>query len=834
MGGSMNRVFLSITFIFGVAFTFSVSAQESSYALEEVVVTANKKEENVQDVASTINVVSEEIIENFQVREVSDISQFVSGVSFTKIDPRRQTITMRGLVLDPDGGNDQPIQVYLDEQPVRPSVAFAQMYDIERIELLKGAQGTLQGVVSIGGSVLVNTKAPSVGDDVRDGYIKTSFASNNLSMFEFGSSFQLSDTMALRIAGVTNSNNGNEVQNIRTHVDEEHDYDSYRLTLAWQPTENLSSILRFQRMDSNSVAPRPLGGNEGVPGLTGTLESFIGMVKYGDMLLGTNNAATWTFHHKPRYDDLPPYLSGDDGISVQLHDPRQNNSGELLNLHVDYDAGSHLFSLRYSDYQNDIQGIIDRDYAGAFAFGYPQEVRTNSGIETFEFRVSNQDNSKLEYTLGFFSRDSQTFTHADEEANAGLELAPYQTFFGLKFQSAIPSLYESPFDACNSATANPMEVAYSPFALVCVNVPLNSKTEAVFANFKYNISDKMFLQFGMRDQEIDGFRSTQLYLPCTAFVTAAEGCGFNIELIPSALQNPSASSTTSNFKLGFYPEENVLLYLALEEGFRAPGSTIVTDPIDPSLVVFDGEDTEMMELGMKGTFLDGKLRLNVAYFEYDISGFQAKFDDATVRILAGPKQGQLAQIKGGLFANNDAEITGFDIEYQYLINANTLIGGSYSTSDGKYLPGSQGYTQDVTYTGNLAATRDVTGDPLNDAAESSLNFYIDNSRPAYFGGEYYSRFNISQREARNDNSNPDISIGELVLANLYLGIRSSDNKWDLNLFVKNLLDDRELAFISSKYLEWSYIGASAPVQNNFYEAITNPPRQIGVQLTYRF
>ena len=80
---------------------------------------------------------------------------------------------------------------------------------------------------------------------------------------------------------------------------------------------------------------------------------------------------------------------------------------------IDYDMGSHLLSLRMSDYENDTLGLIDRDIAGAYPYGYPQEVRTNAGIDTFEARISNQDNSKLEYTLGVFSRDSETFTHAD-------------------------------------------------------------------------------------------------------------------------------------------------------------------------------------------------------------------------------------------------------------------------------------------------------------------------------------------------------------------------------------------------------------------------------------
>ena len=78
-------------------------AQNSELVLEEVVVTATKKEENVQDVAQTVNAVTGTTLDDFQIRDLSELSQIVSGVEFTRIDPRRQTIIMRGQKMDPDG-----------------------------------------------------------------------------------------------------------------------------------------------------------------------------------------------------------------------------------------------------------------------------------------------------------------------------------------------------------------------------------------------------------------------------------------------------------------------------------------------------------------------------------------------------------------------------------------------------------------------------------------------------------------------------------------------------------------------------------------------------------
>jgi len=842
----MNRLFLSIVFVFAGLAVPNLQAQESNLVLEEVVVTANKKEENVQDIAQTVNAVSGATLDDYQIRDLSELSQIVSGVEFTQIDPRRATVIMRGQKLDPDGGNDQPIQAYLDEVPVRPQVAFYQMYDMERVEILKGAQGTLQGVVSVGGAIQMYTRSATVGDDARNGYVKTTFADNNMSILEFASDVAISDTMAMRIAGVTNSNDGKGVQNIRTQVDEDHRYDSYRLSLSWEPSDAMSVKLKYQRMDSNSISPRVLAGSPGpvefdafkyvagmtnpffpatmVDGPAGAAQAYKDMVA----MLSGGLPSDLLFFRVPRYDDLTFPLRPEDGISIQYQDPRQNNSGDILNLMVDYDMGSHLLSVRYSDYENDIQGLIDRDYAGGFAFGYPQEVRTNAGIETFEARFSNQDNDKFEYTLGFFSRDSETLTHADLDISFyATESAP-----GV-LTSAVPFIYDTPFNACNDLRANPNALATAYVALTCVTIPLDNMTDAFFANFKYNLSEKTFVSLGFREQEIDTYKAQELYLPLTGVIGAASGGGRKIQQIPVNLQTGSADSTTGNFRLGHYIEEDVLLYYAYETGYRSPGATITPTAVAPSLLLFDEEDTTMTEIGMKGTFLDGRLRLNLAYYDYSFDNYQRKWDNITARSYTADGPGPLAQIQGGLFNNNDASLSGFDIEYQYIVNEDLIIGGSYTSHESEFDTGSIGYINDPSYTGLMAASKDVTGEPLNDAAETTMTFYLDHTVPAYWGGERYTRYNISWRDARKSSSNPDLTIGEMTLANIYFGWRSTDGAWDASMFVKNMLNEVDLSYIQSYYSDYSIFGGDS-IGSKFYEGAANMGKQVGFQLTYRF
>ena len=89
-------------------------------------------------------------------------------------------------------------------------------------------------------------------------------------------------------------------------------------------------------------------------------------------------------------------------------------------------------------------------------------------------------------------------------------------------------------------------------------------------------------------------------------------------------------------------------------------------------------------------------------------------------------------------------------------------------SESEFDAGSVGFTNDPSYAGMLAATKDVSGMPINDAAETSWTLYLDHTVPSA-GGERYTRYNINYRGERDQGVNPDLKIGELYLANLYFG-----------------------------------------------------------------
>ena len=829
----MKRLLSVLTIIAFTAIPTTTFAQDNALVLEEVVVTATKKEENVQDIAQTVNAVTGSTLDDYQIRDLSELAQIVSGVEFTQIDPRRAKIMIRGQTLDPDGGNDQPIQGYLDEVPLRTGEIFLQMYDTERVEILKGAQGTLQGVVSSAGALHIYSRSAAVGSGERNGYVKTTWADNMTSIVEGASDFHLSDNLSMRIAAVTNSHDGTEVTNIRTGVNENHQYDSGRISVSWEPSDNLSVKYKYQNMEVDSIYPQPVAGSNGTPSFAQMVDAYVANVALAEQfgLAPAGSTAQLTFLDRPNYSDIPANgLKGEDRIALHFQNPRQNTSAFIHNLMVDYDAGSHAVAFRYSKAESDAMGMIDRDFAGAFTYGYPQEVRTNTGIETMEMRLSNQDNDTLEYTIGFFTRDSQTYTDADlDRTFSAYQAAPQM----LKPLVGPGMTYKTPNQACEAARKDPTIFASQMAIITCMGIPVDAKVEAVFANLKYNLSERTFVQIGVRDQEVETYSAQNLYLPLSAAVGPASGGGLTIPRTPVELQRTSPESTTGSFKLGHYMNDDVLIYASTETGYRRPSSTIAPTPILPSLTIFDEEESTMFEIGMKGTFMDGRLRLNAAYFDFDIEGFQSKWDNVTARTYTATGPGPTSQVMGGIFTNNDATITGLDIEYAYVVNENLTLGGGYTANDSEYAAGSMGYANDPSYTGMAAAMRDVSGTPVNDAAESSLTFYLDHVVPASWGGERYTRYNLSWRDERTNAINPDLKIKALYLANIIVGWRSADEVWDASFFVKNITDDVDITNIQGYYSDYSILGGDG-LPSKFYAGNTNMGRQIGAQIVYNF
>ena len=155
LGRSIQKITTAVAVASGVLVSQSALSQSM---LEEVVVTAQKREQSLQDVGIAVSAFTGDQLRAFNATTSFDIAAYTPGVHISgNLAGQNTQYTIRGVT--PDGGNDQPIQGYIDEVPLRAQDVFSQMYDTERVEILKGSQGTLQGVVSTAGAIQIYTRS---------------------------------------------------------------------------------------------------------------------------------------------------------------------------------------------------------------------------------------------------------------------------------------------------------------------------------------------------------------------------------------------------------------------------------------------------------------------------------------------------------------------------------------------------------------------------------------------------------------------------------------------------------------------------------------------------
>jgi TonB-dependent Receptor Plug Domain len=134
----------------------------SEFMLEEIIVTAQKREESITDVPSTVNVVAGQSLSKFAIFNFKDIEQLTPGVTLDiSSTGTNDTISMRGITFSPESNASAAVDVYWNDLVVQSSVGFQQMFDLERIEILRGPQGALNGRSSPAGAIKSSLKNPA-------------------------------------------------------------------------------------------------------------------------------------------------------------------------------------------------------------------------------------------------------------------------------------------------------------------------------------------------------------------------------------------------------------------------------------------------------------------------------------------------------------------------------------------------------------------------------------------------------------------------------------------------------------------------------------------------
>ena len=561
----LNRLLSSaLSALVIVSIASEAAAQE---VLEEIVVTARKRVQSIQDVSMSITAFSGKQIEEFAVRNAQDISWYTPGLYATGSSGDTDPLyTIRGIGLNDAFSNNNPtVGVYFNEmiQPLVPMMAF-QLFDIERVEVLKGPQGTLYGRNTTGGALNVFSRRP--GEDL-NGYARMDYGEFQRVEFEGAIGGPISETVGGRIAAFTVQQGEGWVRNAFNGQDiGELDQTAIRGTLEWKPNEGLEFLLigNYSEDQSDSAGREHVGfldgafsGNLCQPAIEGRRDesqcvSFLG---YSDP-------------HDDRYTIENSSFYG------------QDSDGESfgMTLAVNWDIGDVTLSsvTGYSDYDR----VYNEDADGTPIIMI--DVRSTNEIEVVsqELRLASTAAGGLDWVLGTYYTEDELF---------------------FDFQQALD---EHVFLTRVSQNFTQETSAWAAFGHA--ELPITERFSLI-GGLRYTHEEKDFDYLGF---DHDPFGTTALP-------------AFGVTPVPAFTDSISNDDWTGEIGLEYALADETLLYANASKGFKSGGYKGAISFSLAELEPFDPETLYAYEVGIKSTVADGTFRVNAAGYFYDWEDFQA-------------------------------------------------------------------------------------------------------------------------------------------------------------------------------------------------------------------
>ena len=783
----------------------ALAQDDSATALEEIIVTAQKRDQNLQDVAVSMQVLGNEQLENLNIRSFEDFINFLPTVSYTAQGgpggPGFGQVYMRGIASGGDGNHSASmpsVGYYLDEQPVTTinQVLDIHMYDIARIETLAGPQGTLYGQGSQSGTVRIITNKPEMGKsfggyDVEANATKSGDPGYNLNGFW---NAPLGDRAAVRLVA-WHKELGGFIDQVPTTMNfpgpQSNSVDNsafVRDNANEVTTTGLRALLKVDLNDNWSVTPGLMLQNSDHEGYFEHNPEF-----FGDL----ENGRLW------------PASGDDDWYQASL-----TLDGNIGDIDLVY-AGAYLD--RQQDYVYDYSDYTEywAYYQSYYSAADPWCVYYNDAGECAigtQYVDAQNDFTRQSHELRFQSSGDQRLRWI-----AGLFFQEQEHSFDLQY--TVP----------DSAVANSV-VEGGNVVWQTKQVRID-RDEALFGELAYDFSDSFTGTIGARyfefDNDLYGFNGflehcTGEYINGEFVQGDPDNLGPNDVIqypcFDTRILDDTAKGDDWAFKanLEYNLDDDKLLYVTWSEGFRAGG---VNRARVPDIPTYDPDFVTNYEFGWKMLLGDGSVRFNGAIYVIDWDNFQFGFLDFSVSNLT------IVQNVG------NSTTKGLEWDLTWAVNDNNTLSfsGSYNNAE---LQTAFWRQDDDRIAGEPANA--PAGTPMPYVPELQLtgiwrsNFEI-RSMPAFFQtaiahtGDRWNDLDTLNVPARQ-------KMDAYTLVNLSAGVEK--DSWAANLYINNLFDERAEIDIEDPGYGNQLVLQRPP--GHKWTTATNRPMSYGVRFSYRF
>lgn len=596
--------------------------------LEEVIVTAERRQQSVQDIPLSITVFSQADMDLRDATDMRALQQFTPNLEFNREsgDQNNSRITLRGIGTETlVGGGDPGVALHVDGVYVgRNSAAAQTVFDVERLEVLRGPQGTLYGRNATGGSINIVTRNP---EDEFTASADLTAGNYNRTRVRGILNVPLSDNVAGRISVLKEDRDG-YLENLNSGGEDKDDVDtlSFRGKLRWTLDQGEVILGAFyNKSEGAGGGSKYLGADTDFafrPDLIGVSDGS-GPPPGAPIVAFARGAAL------PMSRDFFEIRND----SAEFIDMTQ----EGIDLSVTWDLSDTLQIKSVTSFQqNDNSSLVDADNTEV---RLEERARQNDAEQwSQEFNLISTGDSALEWILGVFVYH--------EELNEDFQA----TTFGGNVNPSLP-LPGGQQPGGNGAAQD-------------IFASHEADAYAVFGQGTYSISDSLRVTAGLRysKDEKEQFRSGAGLVD---FVN-------NFRFTGGGAQGPSPdervsddwSNVSGKLSIDYDIGADSLLYASYSTGFKSGGI-----PFNGVMIPYEPEEVDAYEIGSKNQFMDNRLRLNLVAFYYDYADLQV------FRLTAdGPRADNAAQ----------STIWGVEAEFQAIVTESLSFDGSFGILEAEY------------------------------------------------------------------------------------------------------------------------------------------------------
>ena len=587
---------------------------ESMNVIEEVVVTARKRQESLQEVPVVVSVLTEDAINTQRIESITDISTIVPGMVATQVTSGTSGfIYLRGV--GTGSGNpafDQAVAINLDGMGINSAqLMSAGMFDLRQIEVLRGPQALFYGKNSPGGVIAIHSNDP--GDEFElelTGMYETTAEEMTLRGIISG---PLSDTLGARIAfshsdadaaWITVHNEDRFEQGPAGPIQTAFETDDHLVedtlfvlgTLLWEPTDNFSAKLKVARTEERQTGPTtanlqkawcPFGTPQAViyplPDVNGCEADDVAISP------GINPDLSWSLK---------------DGLHAGKEKGFNNKDTDFGSLALTYEMDNGLTLTSVTGFfKNDDERFAESSFEVASALTTTQLSELDQWSQ--EFRLASNFDGDVNFTLGAFYEDKEV--EQDIDVLGG-------------FNRYAPALL-------------PL-VGNGAFFLGRQNPHQEGNSWSVFGQVSWDINEQWTLAVGGR------YTEEEKELAMRALVRATPLFGFaEVDWVDLTILDPKQdwNNFSPEVTFSYQHTDDIMFFASYKEGFKSGGYDIsygsfrAYTPALPLDITYNEELVEGFEVGMKSTLADGTLRFNVTAYSYNYEELQlARFDGATI------------------------------------------------------------------------------------------------------------------------------------------------------------------------------------------------------------